>query len=411
MNESQPEKKTPKQAFIASASNLLANPNDKTMGELRRCTKSVLKRKEKGTIRLVLLTLAKVFFNLLPSYNIRTKDHKYNAASKITNYEYQLIKEWEEYLKLITRSKTEESFEAAAILLPQSILFNKSMKLVGKVVKGTALKSKVGKKCQKVLVKIFKCDKGNRIVKILEVMNQMNMETIPKAAIKALFHISDAALTKPEKVERFAKSEMRKLSVEEKAIKKEAQLHFLPEELKAWKGINERLLRIYLMILTVKPIEKHYYALTQIQRLHIPGHLKEGIFIMLTEKVLYLKNEMTPRKAAILASCYMTMHMIYKEEIEYSFQIEEIEKIPVEVLLEMDEKEIEIVYNALGRIDKHKGTPGIMKMLLTRGMHRIDLHLADLIRHLMPREGPSALEKVSSEGMWEIPILTPRPRI
>lgn len=404
--EDQTEERTEKQLFISSISELLANPTEKSMNEVKKMTKILLKKKEKGTPRLVILALTKVFFNLLPSYNIRTADHKYNTSSKITNYEYILMQEWQGYLKLVTRSRTEESYEAAAILLPQAILFNKSMKLVGKVVKGTRINSKIGKKCRKALVQIFKCDKGNRIVKILEVINQMDVEAVPKETIKALFSISDEALTKPEKTERLAPAEMRKLSVEEKAIKKEAQLHFLPEEIKAWKGINERLLRIYLHILTRKPIEKHYYALNQIQRLRIPGNLKEGIFTVITQKIKELKSEMTPRKAAILAVCYMTLHIIFKEELEFTFQIEEIEKIPLEVLLQMDDKEIKMVYGSLEKIEKHKGTPGLIKLLLARGMHRIDPHLGKIIQHLMPREGVRVLEKNSPTGFWEVCLLT-----
>ncbi|KAI5189846.1 hypothetical protein NEMIN01_0709 [Nematocida minor] len=405
MSETAAEERTEKQIFISSISNLLANPTEKTMGEVKKMTKILLKKKEKGTPRLVVLALAKVFFNLLPSYNIRTADHKYNSSSKITNYEYILMQEWQAYLKMITRSKTEESFEAAAILLPQAILFNKSMKLVGKVVKGTGMKNKIGRKCQQSLVQIFKCDKGNRIVKILEVINQMNIEKLPKETIKTLFYISDEALTKPENTERLAPAEMRKLSVEEKAIKKEAQLHFMPEEIKAWKGINERLLRIYLLILTTKPIEKHYYALSQMQRLRIPGNLKEGIFTVITQKVAELKENLTPRRAAVLAVCYMTLHIIFKEELDFTFQIEEIEKIPLETLLDMSEKEIKMFYASLEKIEKHRGTPGLIKLLLARGMHRIDPLLAGTIRHLMPREGPRALEKNSPTGFWEICLL------
>lgn len=402
------KERTDKQVFLSSVSALLADPNEKTMGNVRRHTKILLKKKEKGTPKLVILALTKVFFNLLPSYNIRTVDHKYNSSSKITNYEYLLMQEWQSFLKLVTRSKTDESYEAAAILLPQAILFNKSMKLVGKVVKGTALKGKIGKKCQKILIQIFKCDKGNRIVKILEVLNQMNMEKLPRQAIKALFYISDTALVKPERTERISRSETRTLSIEEKAIKKEAQLHFLPEEIKAWRGINERLLRIYLLILTVKPIEKHYYALTQMQRLKVPGNLKEGIFTLISQKIKELKEEMTPRKAAVLAVCYMTLHIIFQEELDFTFQLEEIEKIPASILLEMSPKEIGLVYTSLKKIEKHKGTPGLIKLLLARGMHRIDPDLADLIRHLMPREGPAAVEKNSPTGFWEVCILTPR---
>lgn len=395
------EEKTDKQMFMSSISALLATPTEKAMLEVKKRTKALLKKKEKGTPRLVVLALAKVYFNLLPSYNIRTVDHKYNTSSKITNYEYLLMKEWQEYLKLVTRSKTEESYEAAAILLPQAILFNKSMKLVGKVVKGTRMKNKVGRKCRQSLVQIFKCDKGNRIVKILEVINQMPIEKIPKETIKCLFYISDDALRKPERTERLAKAEMRKLTVEEKAIKKEAQLHFLLEETKAWKGINERLLRIYLLILTNKSIERHYYALVQMQRLRIPGNLKEGIYSVITEKISELKKDPTPRQAAVLCVCYTTLYKIFQSELDYGFQIEEIEKIPSETIVEMDEKEINLVYSSLQQTEKHTGTLRIIKLLLNRGMHRIDSGLGKTIAHLLPREGPKALKRKNGDDLWE----------
>ncbi|EIJ89222.1 hypothetical protein NEPAR06_2283 [Nematocida parisii] len=402
------DKLNPKHAFMAAVSAALANPTEKTLGDVTRHRKILQKKKEMRATRLLILALAKVFFNLLPSYNIRTQDHKYNASSKITSYEYALMKEWAEYLKLITRSKTEESYEAAAILLPQAILFNKSMKLIGKVIKGTRLKSKIGKKCHLTLVQIFSCDRGNRTVKVLEVMDQI-AENLPKPTIRALFYIPDSLLTKPERTHKYSTSEMRKLSVEEKAIKKEAQLHFLPEEIKAWKGISERLLRIYLLILSSKPIQKHYYALTQIQRLSIPGHLKEGVFTLLTEKAAELKAEMTPKNAAILCLCYITMHKIYGDA-EYSFHVEEMEKIPVDVIVQMSDSEASILYAAIMKLEKHSGRPRLIKMLLARGMHRVDKNLAAVVRHLMPREGAARVEKESENGFWEMPILVGKRR-
>ncbi|KAH9385766.1 uncharacterized protein NEMAJ01_0662 [Nematocida major] len=397
---------TEKHLFLSSVCSLLGDPNEKTLGEVRRRMRALLKKKEKGSSRLVILSLTKVFFNLLPSYNIRVEGHKYNTVSKITSYEYMLMQEWRAFLKQVTRSRTEESYEAAAVLLPNAILFNKSMKLVGKVVKGTALKSRTGRKCARALIKIFKCDKGNRIVKILEVINQMSTEKIPKETIRALLHISDDALTKPEKVQRLHPSEMRKLSVEEKAIKKEAQLHFLPEEMKAWRGINERLLRIYLLVLSSKSVEKNYYALQQIQRLHVPGSLKQGIFSMITDIIGELKKDITPRRAAVLALCYSTMQIVFQGEIEYAFQIEEICQIPARMFAEMSEREIGLVYDAVQRMDRHAGSANLLKTLLVRGMHRIDTKVGDVVRHIMPREGPKAVERQSGTGFWEVCLLT-----
>lgn len=399
------EEKTPKQAFIESVARLISQPSERALGAVKKTTKALLSTKEKGTKRLVILGLAKAYYNLLPSYNIHTKGFKYNKCSKSTSYEYLLMQEWQGYLRMVTRSKTDESYEAAAILLPQTVLFNKSCKLVGKVIKGTAIKTRTGKKCVNTLKKIFRCDKGNRIVRILEVFNQMNLDKVSHKAIKTLRCISDEVLKKPQPIEKLNIEETRKLTVEEKAIKKEAQLQSLPEEIKAWKGINERLLRIYLLLLVQRKIENYWYVLQEIQRLRIPGNLQEGIYTVLMEKIKSIKAEITPKRVPILALLYMTLHKMFGEKLEFSFQQEDLEKIPIDVFIDVDDKDVKLVYSSLKCIDKHQGHPNLIKLLIKRGMYRIDNGLPEIIRHLMPREGAKALDALCEDGFWELSLL------
>ncbi|OAG31134.1 hypothetical protein NEDG_01908 [Nematocida displodere] len=400
--------RTEKQTLIAEISTLLATPNEKHLGAVKRAVKALLKSKQKGGARLVLLAMAKVFFNLLPTYNIHTKGYKYQSNSKTNNYEYLLMMEWQAYLKLVTRSKTEESFEAAAILLPQTILFNKSGKLIGKVVKGTGLRTKTGKKCIRTLKKIFICDKGNRIVKILEVINQMNIDKVPRGTVKSLPSISDEVLEKPLPTERLIPQEMRKLSTEEKAVKKEAQLHFLPEQLKAWKGINERLLRIYLLILTEKSLDKNAFILGEIQRLRIPGNLQEGIFTVLAQAIREMKADLTPARVPILAQCYTTLHKVFGKKLDFAFQSEDLEKIPLDILTQVDNGGMQQIYSSVQQIERGEGTPELIKLLIKRGMYRIDPSLADAIKHLMPKGGVQSLMTQCPGGFWELALLRPR---
>ncbi|KAI5190923.1 hypothetical protein NECID01_1218 [Nematocida sp. AWRm77] len=408
MESSNVQKDEPKlkQELLAHISVLLDNPTEKALGAVKKAVHEVLKAKGKGSMRFIVLALAKVFYNLLPAYNICTNGYKYNTASKTNAYEYLLMEEWQAYLKRITRSQTKESYEAAAILLPHTVLFNKSGKLVGKVVKGTGLQGEVGKKCRVVLKKMFTCDKGNRIVKILEVVNQMGIENIPKGTLKALPCIADSVLEKPVPTKTMESYEMRGLSVEEKAVQKEAQLNFFPKEMKAWKGINERLLRIYLLIISQKKIENYMFAIEQLQRLRVPGNLQEGIFIVLTQKIAELKKELTPARVAVMSECYRALHTIFGKRLEFSFQIEEFERIPLEILVQMDRKEIQKVYLSLSQTGKHEGSPALIKLLLTRGMHTVDPDLGPVIKHLMPREGPKGLEKLSPDGFWEVALLS-----
>ncbi|KAI5180800.1 hypothetical protein NEOKW01_1084 [Nematocida sp. AWRm80] len=407
--EMEREEKTSKQLFMERVTALLANPNEANLGGVKVQVKKMLKQKEKGSSRLIILAMAKVFFNLLPSYNIRVVGYKYNVKQKASNtYEYLLLQEWQAYLKLVTQSKTNESYEAAAILLPQTILFNKSGKLIGKVIKGTGVKGKVGEKCIKVLKKLFKCDTGNRIVRILEVFDQLPLEKIPRAAIRALILVNDKVLKQPEQQIKLRPEEMRKLSVEEKAVKKEAQLHFYPEEMKAWKGINERLLRIYMKILTTKSIEKYYYALLQLQRLRIPGNLHEGIYTVISHITTSLKTDPTPLRTAIMCLGYSTLHALFGEKLEFSMQIEEIENIPLDRLVQMNKTKIAMVYTAIERIGKKQGSSQLIKLLLKRGMYRIDPALPAVIKHLMPKEGPRGIETNSVDGFWEYALIRPK---
>ncbi|KAI5186675.1 hypothetical protein NEHOM01_1628 [Nematocida homosporus] len=403
------DERTEKMIFVESISRLLAQPSERALGAVKRATKALLQKKEKGSPRLVVLSLAKVYLNLLPSYNIHLSAFKYNTRSKATNYEYSLAQEWRGYLKMLTRSRTDESYEAATILLPQTVLFNKSSKLIGKVVKGTAIKGRLGQKCTKTLKTIFKCDKGNRIIKILEVVNQMNLQKVSKKAIKALLSISDEVLAKPERLVRLRPEEMRKLTTEEKAIQKEAQLHSLPDELRAWKGINERLLRTYLLILTQRSIDRYWFVIPELSRLKIPGNLHEGIFTVLTEKIDYLKANLTPHRVVILVECYTAIYKIFGAKLEFAFQQEDLKRIPLDIWVEIDNKEMKRVYSCLQSIEKHQGHPDLIKLLIRRGMYRIDPNLSEIVRYLMPVGGPKYLESYAMDGFWEFSLLR-RPR-
>ncbi|KAI5172270.1 hypothetical protein NEFER03_1384 [Nematocida sp. LUAm3] len=408
MEEESSKERTEKQIFMESVSKLLSTPNEKNLGAVKRTAKELLAKKEKGNSRFVILVLAKVFFTLLPSYNIHITGYKYNPNAKSTNYEYQLILEWRSYLKLVTRSKTDESYEAAAILLPQTILFNRSSKLVGKVIKGTAIKGRIGKKCIMTLRKIFKCDKGNRIIRILEVFNQLNINKVSISAIKALLCINSSVLTKPERVEKLDKNSMRKLTVDEKAIKKEAELHSLPEEIRSWKGINERLLRIYLLVLMEKKIDKYWFVIPEIQRIRVPGNLHEGILSMLTEKIQELKKTLTPARVPILAHCYSTLYKVFGEKLEFSFHQDEFKNLPIDLLLDVDDKDMKSVYSSLKNIEKHQGDPELVKLIIKRGMYRIDSDLPEIVRYLLPAEGPKALATFTKNGFWELSLLRRR---
>lgn len=402
------EERTPQQQFVQSIGAMLEKPTAKNMGAVRSSTDALLRTRASGSRRLVILALAKMYYHLLPSYNIHLKGYSYNNAAKDTSYEYLLVQEWSKYLKRITRTKVKESYEAAAILLPQTLLFNKSMKLIGMVVKGAGMEDGVGKKCRKVLRTIFSCDKGNRVVRILEVMNQMSLEKIPGRALKLLAHITDEVLTRPNKREILSKQDLRALTDEEKAVQREAELHFLPEKLKAWRGINERLLRIYLFLLTQRDVDKYPYVLDQIQRVHIPGNLAEGIFTVLTQQISRLKKDLTPKKVSVLAKCYTVLHRVFGEKLEFSFQYEEIERIPFEVFLHVENREALDVYSSLSAVEKKQGSPELLKLLLRRGMHRIDPNLADTVRHLMPIEGPNSLHEHTRSGFWELFLLKRR---
>jgi len=390
---------------MEAVSMLLSVPTEKTLGLVKRTKDLVMKKKEKGSSRLVILALTKVFFNLLPTYNVHTTGFKYTPGAASANYEYFLVEEWQRYLKMITRSKTDESYEAAAILLPQTVLFNKSGKLIGKVLKGTTKKGKIGAKCRKVLKKLFMCDKGNRVVKILEVVNQMPVKKLSRHVLRLFPHINDGMLAKPVRAEEVPAHEMRKLTVEEKAVKKEAQLHFLPEEMKAWRGINERLLRIYLLVVTQKRLEKYPFVIGEIRRLRVPGNLHEGIFTVLTEKIAELKKSLTPAAVGMMFDCYLTLNTIFKKRLEISYQLEELEKIPLETLVQLDTKEIQRVYSLLQGAERHGGPAALIKLLIRRGMHRIDADLPHVVKHLMPKDGPKALEVFCEGGFWELALL------
>lgn len=402
-------------ALLDAAKRVLIRPDTQALGAF---SKACLGALSGGDLeRFAVLCMAKVFVGLLPSYTIHTKGYKYEVCKERDNYEHNLLGEWQKYLKLVTRSKSAESFQAAASLLPQTVLFNKSSKLIGKVLKGAGSKRKdVRERCLGALKVIFRTDAGTRIVRILEVMNQLPQERLTRAILRSLRDINQDALTKPEirhsgqpqSGKGKSKSKSRKISVAEdelKAVRKEVSVSSTRTRVRTWRGINERLVRVYVGVIRDRRIEKYSFVFGEILRLSVPGNLETGLYELMSRCLGDLRAApLTPEKIVGMARCYKALHGVFGARLEFSGQVRDFESIPLEMWVYLEDEEISEVYASLRCLGKCEGSPQLLKSILRRSMYRMDLEAPETIRHLMPREGPSALLEDGGE-FWEYSLL------
>jgi Nucleolar complex-associated protein len=391
--------------YVECAKALMKAPGSKVLGEFMAMSFRLLKKKERATERIVILTLSKVFVSLLPSYTIHTSGYRYYAGRETDNYEYSLVSEWQKYLKVITRSRSESSYSAAASLLPNVLLFNKSSKLVGKVVNGAVLKKgDVRERCLSSLKSIFRVDPGTRTVRILEVLNQIPHERVDLRILGALKEINSGALKRPEGSVDFHASTKR-MTREERRVFKEVSVAPRSAKMKMWRGIQERLLRTYLSVLRDRGSAEYSFLFSEIGKLRIPGNLLEGVYAMITKALSeYRETPLSPEKILGLSRAYKALHLIYKDKLEFSRQIEDFEGVG-ESIVRVGEGEIEEVYESLKLLGRKKATASLIKALVQRGMHRADYGLGECVSYLLP-DPPELLSEEG--GFWEYYLLKGR---
>jgi len=138
---------------------VINNPesNISRIGEVLSMTKK-LKEDDTG---LALLSLAKVFKNIVPLYKVRIHSDVVKHKSqniKVSIFDKCLFSQYNVYIKELCNSELPESYKAAAELLRTVDHFNFSDRIVAKVLRGSSLSHPVSKLCLEVLVDRIKND-------------------------------------------------------------------------------------------------------------------------------------------------------------------------------------------------------------------------------------------------------------
>ena len=127
--------------------------NINKLGEVLSMTKQL--KQDDSDFGLALLSLAKVFKNIVPLYKVRIHSdavkHK-NQNIKVSDFDRCLFSQYNLYIKELCNSELPESYRAAAELLRTVDHFNFADRIVAKVLKGSSLSHPVSKLCYEVLV-------------------------------------------------------------------------------------------------------------------------------------------------------------------------------------------------------------------------------------------------------------------
>lgn len=146
------------------ASEIILNPED----NIKRISE-IINLYKRTQADIILLTLTKIFKNIVPLYKIRVHSeiikHK-NQSTAVSNFDKALLEEYNKFMKLLCATDSNESYVAAVELLKNLDHFNFSDRLVVKVLAGSN-KNTVSEICLGVLVKKIEKDEVGDIVFII----------------------------------------------------------------------------------------------------------------------------------------------------------------------------------------------------------------------------------------------------
>lgn len=432
-----------------AADRVLERPGTETLDAFSKAFAASIKQ-DRAAHKAAIKEGCRVFLTNLPSYTIHTKGYKYCRGNETENYEHNLMGEWQKYLRIVIGSRKDECFKAAALLLPQTLLFNKSDKLISKVIRGTVHGSeKIRKRSLRAIKKTFRGDVlGNKARKVLEVMASISLGTsyrksslLSPRLVKQLSTVPVFATQRRmceerrQEQKRGAAEEGARGSSHRKKVNAQAGTASLRKEVekelemldvnpsrrmvaKNTKSVADRILKIYLKILREGEAHKYYFILRHFEEVAAFVHptLYEGVYLMLAGE---LQRE---RGVYYAAHVSLAMFSVFGDRVtDYSPLLASYTQAPLAALSSVAEKKIAFVYEAVSRIfveggvfPEHQLLVAFIQKVVQRAVYQMDCRGAELVKKLMRKfsVGPAALvgePSIPSSAFWEFRLVTKGP--
>lgn len=271
---------------------------------------------------IILLTLTKIFKNIVPLYKIRIHSdvvkHK-NQKISVSNFDKNLLEEYNKFMKILCSTDSNDSYKAAAELLKNLDHFNFADRLVAKVLIGSNKKS-VSEFCLEVLLDKIRNDKiGDNVFIIIDKCLDCKFSHILVDALNNSIYLENCIQIRKDKVDYYEKENIEKrkkegkevfgkgffkktFSNEKKVLKEEKKRLKLQKEVRREERIEIGEINDKNYIKTVNALQRLYFTIFKTQNINcfkssyqgirkyitlIRKEFREGLYTLLNDSIKY----------------------------------------------------------------------------------------------------------------------------